>query len=67
MTSPRAISYVKPQENPLTGGDPTGNVVFIAIPEVTFIALNAEAAERGMNVAQLLAQAIGVVLKSPQE
>jgi hypothetical protein len=56
---------MKPQENPLTGGDPTGNVVFIAIPEVTFIALNAEAAERGMNVAQLLAQAIGVVLKSP--
>ena len=67
MPSPRAVSFTQPREDPLTGGEPTGNMVFIAIPEVTFIALNAAAAERGMNVAQLLAQAIGVVLKSPQE
>lgn len=65
MVSPRAV-LPKP-EDALSGGEPTGNVVFIAIPEVTFIALNDAAAERGMNVAQLLAQAIGVVLKSPKE
>lgn len=66
MANPRAVGFTNPEDS-LNGGTPTGNVVFIAIPEVTFIALNDEAAKRGMNVAQVLAQAIGVVLKTTQE
>ena len=66
MANPKAVSFEISQDRP-QDGTPTGNVVFIALPEVTFLALNDAAAKRGMNVAQLLAQAIGVVLKSPQE
>ena len=66
MANPKAVGY-EGAEDPLTQGTPTGNVVFIALPEVTFIALSDAAAKRGMNVAQLLAQAIGTVLKAPQE
>jgi len=67
MPSPRSVGYERPQDADMTEGSPTGAVVFIAIPEPTFLALTDYAAKRGMNVAQLLAQAIGVVLKSPQE
>jgi hypothetical protein len=66
VANPKAVSF-EIAKDPLQEGTPTGNIVFIALPEATFIALNDAAAKRGMNVAQLLAQAIGVVLKSPQE
>lgn len=67
MPTPRAVSYEKLSTDSFAGGSPTGELVFIAIPEPTFIALSEHASKRGMNVAQVLAQAIGAVLKTPQE
>lgn len=65
MASPKPIAFqFEQQDQTLTGGQPTGNITFIALPEATFIALSDEAAKRGMNVAQALAQALDEFLKN---
>lgn len=64
MVQPKIVNYEVAGGQGLNEGTPTGEVVFIAIPEPTFIALSDAASKRGTNVAALLAQAIGVVLKS---
>lgn len=42
----------------LDKGSPSGNVLFVAIPEPTFVALSDVAAKRGMTVAQAIAKAM---------
>lgn len=47
------------------GGKPTGNIMFIALPEPTFIAISDTAAKRGITVAQAIGQAIGDFVRKP--
>lgn len=47
---------VSPTE--FAGGSPSGNVMFVAIPEPSFIALSDLAAKRGMTVAQAFSEAL---------
>lgn len=39
-------------------GAPSGNLMFVAVPEPTFVALSDVAAKRGMTVAQAIAKAM---------
>ena len=50
----------------LSGGDPSGNVYFVTIPEPTFVALSNKAAERGMTAMQALAIAINDFCNKPR-
>lgn len=42
----------------MDNGSPSGNIMFVAIPEPTFVALSDVAAKRGMTVAQAIAKAM---------
>lgn len=65
MASPKPISVEFEQpDTSLTDGMPTGNMLFIALPEPTFIAVSDAAAKRGITVAQAFAQAITEFLAS---
>jgi hypothetical protein len=66
MASPKPIGFKSEQpDQTLEGGTPTGEVVFLALPEPTYVAMSDEAAKRGMTVAQVFAQAISEFLKKP--
>jgi hypothetical protein len=68
VTSPRATAVQWEQsDHTLDGGSPTGNIVFIALPEPTFIALSNEAAKRGITAAQAIGQAVSAFLRKPPE
>jgi len=67
LATPKPIGYLPNQNAPgLPPGNPTGEIVFIALPEATFVALSDAAQKRGMNVAQALAAALDEFLR-PKE
>lgn len=64
MATPRPHSVLWEQEDQtLDGGKPTGNLLFFALPEPTYVALSDEAAKRGITVTQLIAHALDSYLK----
>lgn len=66
MATPKAVGISFEQEDQtLDGGNPTGNIMFIALPEATYIALSDAAAKRGMTAIQAIASAIDDYLKKP--
>ena len=66
MATPKAVGISFEQEDQtLDGGRPTGNIMFIALPEATYIALSDAAAKRGMTAIQAIASAIDDYLKKP--
>jgi len=66
MATPKAVGISFEQEDQtLDGGRPTGNIMFIALPEATYIALSDAAAKRGMTAIQAIANAIDDYLKKP--
>jgi len=66
MATPKAVGVSFEQEDQtLDGGNPTGNIMFIALPEATYIALSDAAAKRGMTAIQAIANAIDEYLKKP--
>lgn len=63
MATPKPISVQFEQDDTsLTDGQPTGNILFIALPEPTYVAVSDAAAKRGITVAQAFAQAISEFL-----
>lgn len=63
MVSPKPVSVSFEQnDTSLDGGGPTGNILFIAVPEPTYIAISDIAAKRGMSVGQAFAQALSEFL-----
>lgn len=66
MATPKAVGISFEQDDQtLDGGKPTGNIMFIALPETTYIALSDAAAKRGMTAIQAIANAIDEYLKKP--
>lgn len=66
MTAPKPVGVQWEQEDEtLEGGRPTGNIMFIAVPELTYVALSDAAAKRGITAIQAFAQALDLYLKQP--
>lgn len=66
MATPKPVEIQWEQENhTLEGGHPTGNIIFMPIPELTYVAISDAAAKRGMTAAQAIAQAISEFLSKP--
>lgn len=61
---PVGVRWEQPDQS-FDGGKPTGNIMFIALPEPTFVAISDVAAKRGITVAQAIGQAIGDFVRKP--
>lgn len=66
MATPKPVGIQWEQEDQsLDGGRPTGNIMFIALPEATYVAISDAAAKRGITAIQAFAQALDLYLKQP--
>lgn len=66
--TPKPVSVQLEQEDTsLDGGAPTGNILFLAVPEPTYVAISDIASKRGMSVGQAFAQALSEFLAKESE
>lgn len=66
MATPKPVAVKWEQEDEtLDGGNPTGSIVFLPLPELTYVAISDAASKRGMTVAQAIAQALSEFLSKP--